>query len=128
MVVNAICRNCHKAAPSDQFRLHYKLRMMVCPNCFSGKTQTQQAKETANQKAEPPKPAGWDKEDEYLQKVSRARKEQTQSQFTKIAGSQHVKCTCAQCKFTFKYDPYNKVPRTCPYCNIEVPNVKIFNL
>ncbi|MBS3166221.1 hypothetical protein J4444_03805 [Candidatus Woesearchaeota archaeon] len=42
--VKAKCKHCGKDAASDQFRLHYQLRMMVCPACYSGKpTPAQQA-------------------------------------------------------------------------------------
>ena len=126
--ITAICRVCNKSAPADQFKLHYKLKQMVCPNCFSGKTE--KAAENAEQKKveEPPRPAGWDKEDEYLEKMARLRPKEQNPQFTKIPGSTLVKCTCSICEYTFKYDPLRKIPYTCPYCNGDIPKLKTFNL
>jgi len=79
-------------------------------------------------KVEPQKPLGWDKDDEYLEKISRMRKQEDQAQFEKIPGTDHVKCTCPHCKYTFRYDPFRKIPKTCPYCNNDVPKLKTFTL
>ena len=121
--VKARCKNCGKEAPADQFKLHYKLRMMVCPACYTGKTELQKADEK-QKAAEPMHPPGWDKEDEYLEKMARFRREETKSQFTRVQGADQVKCTCVHCKYTFKYDPYKQMPRVCPYCNTDVPKFK----
>ena len=45
-IVKAKCRRCNNSVPADQFKLHYSYKMMVCPNCFSGKTQLQEEKKT----------------------------------------------------------------------------------
>lgn len=95
---------------------------MVCPGCFTGKTQRDKEKEKA---AEAPKPAGWDKEDEYLEKVSKQRRAETQSLFTPVAGTSHVRYTCVGCKYNFKYDPVKRMPLACPYCNGEIPKFKM---
>lgn len=128
--IKATCRNCNKQASSDQFKLHYKYKMMVCPDCFSGKTeQLQKRKEEELKKVQAKsKPPGWDAEDEYLQKVIKMRKEENQAQFSRIQGSNRVICKCAHCKFSFRYDPFKKMPRTCPGCDIEVPKVRTYNL
>ena len=96
--VRATCRVCGEEALADQFKMHYELRQMVCPSCFSGKTEQKKAKkETA-----PPKPAGWDAEDEYLEKTKRMRnKEEVRGTFKKIPGTPQVQYTCF-CSYTFK--------------------------
>ncbi len=128
MAIQATCRNCNQKAPSDQFKLHYKYRMMVCPNCFSGRTEQKKQQEAKKKMEAPPKPPGWDAEDDYLEKMSRMRKEDNQAQFSKIPGTDHVRCTCASCKFAFKYNPFQRRPKTCPYCNADIPKLKTFNL
>lgn len=118
------CRVCQGYALAGDFRLHYEHKVMVCPNCFSRKTP----KKEEPRKEEPPKPPGWDSEDEYLQKASQLRKEQNQAQFTKIPGTDYVKCKCFSCKYSFHYNPFKKLPRVCPYCSSEIPKLKTFNL
>jgi len=114
------------SVPADQFKLHYEYRIMVCPPCFSGKNKV--VKEAAKVKKEVPKPPGWDKEDEYLEKIASLRKEQEQAQFTRIPGTNQVNCKCLKCKYSFKYDPFKKMPSSCPYCNADIPKFKTFNL
>ena len=120
----AKCKNCGQEALADQFKLHYQLKLMVCPNCFTGKKSVKTEMEKVA--AGPPKPKGWDKEDEYLEKASRLRKEEVTANFTKMPGSDQVQCKCLNCKYSFKFDPYRQTPKTCPYCDQEVPKLKSF--
>jgi Zn finger protein HypA/HybF involved in hydrogenase expression len=126
-LVKVTCKKCGTLVPADQFRLHYEYKMMVCPSCYTGKNKV---KEDAvkNVPAEPPKPAGWDKEDEYLEKASKQRKEETTNVFSRLPGTDLVKCRCPKCKYVFKYDPVRKSPSTCPYCNGEIPRFKTYSL
>ncbi len=126
--VKAQCRVCGNFAVADQFKLHYQLRQMVCPGCFSGKNQKEKEQKVAEKVQEPMHPPGWDKEDEYLEKVARMRKQEQQPQFARISGSDFVRYTCMGCKYNFKYDPQARIPRSCPYCNVEVPRMKASNL
>jgi len=125
--VKAKCRNCNREASADQFKLHYQLKMMVCPDCYSGRT-AQQQKQQKEAATVPTKPAGWDAEDDYLERASRMKKDDNQAQFSRIPGSDHVKCKCSSCKFSFRYSPVNNMPNACPYCNLPVPRLKTFNL
>ncbi len=128
-MVNAICRNCNKPSPAEQFKLHYLLKMMVCQSCYSGKQSGVELQRSArNVKEQRPLPPGWDAEDDYLEKHAAGRKEENQVQFSRIRGTDHVRCTCGECKYTFKYDPFRKMPRTCPYCDSAIPKLKTFNL
>lgn len=119
--VRAKCKNCGQEAPADQFKLHFQYKMMVCPACFTGKTQ----KEQEQKKAVVPKPAGWDAEDDYLEKASRLRRQEAQQVFTPIVGTNHVKYSCQNCSYNFKYDVVRKMPSACPYCNGYIPRVKV---
>lgn len=120
------CKICSSYALVDQFKLHYKYKSVVCPACFSGKKQEQKQEE--KKVVGPPKPAGWDKDDDYLEKMQRMRREQERAHFERISGTDQVKCTCPSCKYVFKYDPYRKVPKVCPYCDVEVPRLKSFSM
>lgn len=126
MVVNAVCRKCGGSYPADQFKLHYSFKMMVCPNCYTGKNDRKLEQKTIILK-EPQKPAGWDKDDEYLDKFIRQKKKEV-PQFRKIPGSSQVECTCQKCKYSFKYDPFRKKPHNCPYCNDPIPRLNTFSL
>lgn len=130
MGVKIQCKICNGFADSDQFKLHHEFKKMVCPTCYSGKNKKEAEKkpEAVLTPLVPPKPAGWDHEDEYLEKMIRYKKQETPPvQFQKIEGSEHIKCKCMKCKFSFKYDPIRKVPRTCPYCNMNIPQTRAFN-
>ena len=123
--IKAKCRQCGKEAAADSFKLHYKYRMMVCPDCFSGKTEKQR-EEKLKAEVQPVHPAGWDKEDEYLEKASRMKVKEV-PQYKRIPGSDLVQMSCKNCNYTFKYDSSKQSPRTCPYCDCEVPKVNIYN-
>ena len=127
MDVKSICKECGGTASADQFKLHYIYKKMVCPSCFVGRTEEKRRKD--NQEKVEAKPSGWDKEDEYLEKITRARKQEEQvAQFSKIPGTTQLQCKCLQCKYVFKYDPFRKMPRACPYCNYNVPKLTTYNL
>ena len=131
--VKAKCRVCGNMAPADQFRLHYEKRLMVCPSCFKGKPQPEGKSEPLRNEVRHKeekaagKPLGWDEVDEYLakmQKRSPAAVDSGLANFTRISGSELLKCRCGQCKYEFKFDPLRRVPATCPYCNGEIPKVR----
>tara|TARA_Y100000310_G_C19953147_1_gene477771 strand:- start:2 stop:391 length:390 start_codon:yes stop_codon:yes gene_type:complete len=128
MGIKAKCRNCNKEADSDSFKLHYKYRLMVCPDCFSGRTEQLQKRVNPLEKMDKPKPAGWDAEDEYLEKVAKLRKEENQAQFSRIAGTKKIMCKCAKCNYSFRYDPFKKLPNTCPGCDTGIPKLRTHNL
>ena len=122
--VKAKCKICGTLAPAEQFKLHYKYKSVVCPSCFAGK----KAQEEKKPVVEIIKPAGWDKDDEYLEKAYRMRRDEERANFEKVSGSDQVKCTCTSCKYVFKYDPFRKTPKVCPYCDVAVPRLKTFNM
>ena len=97
---------------------------MVCPGCFKGKALPKEKVK----KVEPPKPPGWDSDDDYLEKISRQRQVEEKAQFKKIPGTDYVRCTCLKCKFQFRYDPFKKRPRVCPYCSADIPKLRTFSL
>ncbi len=126
--VAAICKVCNNTAPADQFKLSHEHRMMVCPNCISGRTKQLEEKKEQIKKTELPKPAGWDAEDDYLEKAARLKKTESGPKFEKIPGTNQVRCICHNCKYQFKYDPFKKSPRSCPYCDGDIPKLRLFNL
>ena len=126
--VAAKCKACNNTAPANQFKLSHEHKMMVCPNCFSGKTKQLHEKIEKIRRETPPKPLGWDAEDEYLEKVTRLKVQIKKPKFERIPGTNQVRCICHNCEFKFKYDPFRKLPGTCPYCNSDIPKLRTFNL
>ena len=127
-MVQAQCKVCGSTAPAEQFKLHHDYKQMVCQNCYSGKTKAKAKAEEQAKIEAPPKPAGWDEVDDYLEKMSRLKKKDTSSPFSKIPGTDQLQCQCSSCKYSFKYNPLRGSPRACPYCNTEVPKVRTYNL
>lgn len=133
MGVNATCRVCKKEAPADSFRLHHEHKQMVCPSCFKNNSTSEpkvqpQANPLSQMPATSTKPKDWDKVDEYLERAQEQRREENQAQFSKIPGTDLVRCTCQGCKYNFRYDPFRKTPHSCPYCDQEIPKLRMFNL
>ncbi len=128
MSIKAQCKECNGSAPAEHFKLHHEYGKMVCPDCFSGKTKKRQEELKKKKIEEKIRPVGWDNEDEYLDKMSRMKKEEQKAQFSKIPGTNNVQCKCLHCKYSFKYDPFRKQPRSCPYCDTDIPKLKTFNL
>lgn len=124
--LKALCKICNGLAPVDQFKLDFRHKQMVCLSCQKGKILI--SEQVMIEKKEEFKPIGWDSEDEYLEKASRVKREDNQAQFSRIDGSDKVKCICRGCKYGFRFDPVRKQPRTCPYCNKDIPALKRMNL
>ena len=127
------CGSCNGFAPANQFKLHYKFKKVVCPSCFSGRTEQEERKKAAakaeqTQTLQPKKPAGWDKEDEFLERMARIKENDLKMKVEKIPGTTLVRFNCTKCTYAFKYDPYRKMPKACPYCNGDIPNLKVFTL
>ncbi len=125
--VSAICRRCNKPGSADKFKLHYEYGQMVCPNCFAGKDVLKERNvETVKNvvKDEKVYPKGWDKTDDYLEKVEKP----AVGAYTRVEGSDVIKYTCLKCSYKFKYDPFKRMPKGCPYCNEVVPRIKTYSL
>ena len=128
-VIKARCRKCGNDAPATDFRMHYDYKMMVCPNCFKGAKVVPKVENKVVAKEElPQKAPGWDKDDEYLERAVKFKREKEGGVFKKIPGSNQVMCTCPSCKYAFRYDPVRKIPYACPYCNGTIPRVSTFSL
>ncbi|MBT3297636.1 hypothetical protein HN385_01830 [archaeon] len=124
--VTAVCKNCGGKAPASSFKLDYKARLMVCPNCFSGKKNSIQKMFEKRESPKREKPPGWDKEDELLEQLTRSKRaDPNRPRIERIPGSIFVKMVCSNCNYKFKFHPLNNIPRNCPYCDKENPKVKM---
>ena len=114
--VKVRCRKCGKPADASEMTLDNELRMMICRECVKDKRRKSGIIE---EKKQPEKPAGWDKEDEYLSKVS-AFKPMATAQVMQRVDDQKVRVVCGKCKFAFNFNTEKKIPRYCPSCSREV--------
>lgn len=120
------CRNCGRDTRSDELVLDPVYRKMVCPYCVSERRQREQVhKEVAEQRlaqkeaAKPKdKPAGWDHEDDYLERAYK----QKQDNKVRVEWIDKVKAryTCQKCGFKFTINAQKIIPAHCPYCGADV--------
>lgn len=124
------CRQCGRYAKTNEFVLDHGYKMMVCPACVKDRrlredvhrevnAQKQAKKKVMEEVAE--KPAGWDHEDEYLQKAH-AMKMKNTVQVEHISGDK-VKYKCPKCAYKFIYDLARKMPNGCPYCGMGIGKI-----
>ena len=121
-----MCKNCGNLANAEDFKLHYKVRAMVCPPCSKNPDHHKPKPEPVKEVVA--KPPGWDAEDEYLLKASKMKEEENRAQFSRIPGTNHVQCKCRGCDFSFKFNVVTRMPASCPYCNRDVPKFRMGQL
>ncbi len=121
------CKRCGKTASSDSFVLDGDYRMMVCPFCIQEKKDKQKhqaasidkmRKQAEEQEKIKSKPAGWDEEDEYLNRLHK-QKAKVGGDFEAI-DEDRIKYTCSKCKYKFVHYLSKKAPSACPYCGMQV--------
>jgi DNA-directed RNA polymerase subunit RPC12/RpoP len=113
------CKKCGRQAPANSFVLDAEDRMMICPNCIKDRRnkvvinkELQEKREEENRR-----PAGWDAEDEYLEKTYRHKVDVAAGTRVERIDSEKVKYSCPHCKYRFVYNTVKKTPATCPYCS-----------
>lgn len=93
------------------------------PQAKSSPQQTSQEPDQENEESRTPRPAGWDKDDDLLEKLYSQKKKKVES-FKPMPGSgTKLKYVCQQCTYSFSYDSEKKTPRSCPYCQRSVPDI-----
>jgi len=120
--VKAKCPKCDKDADANSFQLDYKFGKMVCQNCFNNRNKPVKS---VIEKSKPNKPAGWDKEDELLEQITREKRSQLQGIVEKVPGENFVMINCPNCNYKFKFDLVRRKPGYCPYCSQENPRIKV---
>jgi DNA-directed RNA polymerase subunit RPC12/RpoP len=104
------------AKPSE-YVLDPFYRMMVCPACVKDRRMRENVhKEVDSLKKE--KPAGFDKEDEYLERTYKEKMKQTV--VVEKFSENKVKYKCPKCSYEFLYDTIRKTPGRCPYCATDI--------
>ena len=129
MTVQVKCKNCGNLASSDLFKIDYRYGFVVCPVCQKGKVHRKETQESliGVKKNELPttgprkaKPAGWDFEDDLLEKMW-AEKQKLKGKFVRL-NKDRMRFTCGKCGYAFTFVEDRK-PRSCPYCDTELPRI-----
>ncbi|MBW2963918.1 hypothetical protein KY363_00520 [Candidatus Woesearchaeota archaeon] len=124
--VMVVCKKCGKKVPSSEFVLDPVYRLMVCRNCSKSRAAASDPKVVAEQKAKAEeaksRPAGWDGDDESVEKLFR-RKQNEMTPFRKIDEG-HIKIVCQKCRFGFTYNTVKRYPNNCPNCGTPA-NIKL---
>ena len=125
--IRAVCKRCGKSVQADKFVLDSVYRMMVCPFCVKERKDKINAERFSQERDKEEKerleelktrPAGWDAEDEYLERLSR-KKEQVKVDFERI-DKERIKCSCPKCRYRFVYNTISRSPAACPYCGAKI--------
>ncbi len=128
--VKAVCRKCGKSAPADKFVLDNSVKMMICPSCVAemkGKllkpkpVEPQPSIRAAPQTKS--KPADWDQEDDYLDKLKKKKDEAPKAIIERIDDVK-VRYTCFKCHYNFIYNTAKDYPKVCPYCKMPISRMK----
>lgn len=119
MGIKVKCRKCQNSVDSETLTLDSTYGM-ICPNCVKNKgREVRENKPKVKEEIE--RPPGWDKEDEYLEKMHSYKMKDTVK--VEQIDDQNVKYTCTQCNYTFKYNRVYKKPGRCPYCSSDIKNI-----
>ena len=120
--IKAVCKHCGKSGPVSGFVLDPDFKMMICSNCAKEKKVVKKtpAKNSVIKPVQS-KPAGWDNEDDYLERARKEKMRQAAAmpQYKPIDGVK-VRVTCSKCKFKFNYNKEKRYPNICPNCGTKI--------
>ncbi len=107
--VNVKCKNCGGMARAGSYKLSAVHGMMVCPDCMKKAGKKKEPVKEASQ-PKPDRPAGWDSEDEQLERLYREKQALHPKRPHLEEG---MKLKCRSCGYVFVY---KKIYNDCPYC------------
>jgi len=124
------CKRCGKEWDAQKLVLDPVYKMMVCPSCVQERIQPdlkpkEVKKEFVEEIKSNKKPAGWDEDDELLEKLNKQKeivekeKEKPKIIYEKISDD-NLRVQCPNCNYKFKYDLVKNSPKSCPYCNLKI--------
>jgi rubrerythrin len=108
----AVCINCSKQRKIDEFKQKNKDNNKEYENEINSPTDILKQKIKANKKA------GWDKDDERLERLNE-EKYSTLPKVKKIS-EEKVKYKCPSCKYEFSYNVIKQIPKSCPFCDKKI--------
>jgi len=121
--VRVKCRQCGKQVRPDELVLDHVLKKMVCHYCVADREQREQVHKEVNAqkvvvKAKDGKPAGWDREDEMIEKAWRQKKDGMVT--VKWLSEDKCKYVCPKCCYEFTINTEKNIPAHCPYCGADI--------
>lgn len=121
--IKVTCKKCNRQAKASEFILDPVYRMMVCPSCVKERkakiATPDKSKQAAVKAPEEKKPAGWDADDEVLERMAKQKQQKPTPAVEKV-DSESIRYTCMKCKYKFVYNLTTKNPSSCPYCGTPV--------
>jgi DNA-directed RNA polymerase subunit RPC12/RpoP len=120
--IKVICKHCGRPAKAGDYVLDPVYKMMVCPSCVKERRNAPSIKpkqEAAQQPVQDKKPAGWDAEDDLLERLQKTKQAKAAPQVETMKDGK-MRYTCMRCKYKFIYNPSNQTPSSCPYCGTPV--------
>ena len=123
--IKAVCKRCGKSSKACDMVLDPVYKLMVCPFCVkerkdnelsAQKNSLREKESQRNQDKIRSKPAGWDEEDEYLDKVVKNKKPAIAIQ--KI-DDERVSFACPKCNYKVIFNTIKRHPSSCPYCGVK---------
>jgi DNA-directed RNA polymerase subunit RPC12/RpoP len=130
--VSVKCKRCGATALSNTLVLDPDYKMVVCQQCVKEKQLKEKVhKELDAEKkkkleaqngieVEDKQPAGWDKEDEYLERAYKQKQKQQPQVSVQKIDDDKVKYKCPKCSYTFIYSIEKNHPHACPYCGSDI--------
>ena len=116
------CKQCGGMANSTEFILDPYFAKLVCASCVKNRKNKVNMPEKPKM-PEPLKPAGWDKEDDQIDKAFREKAKNTIT--AQKIDEENIKYKCP-CGYSFKYNIMKKIPARCPYCSSDIQRFKTF--
>ena len=123
--VKAKCPKCNAMVDANSFVLSYIERKMICQTCHK---QKDKKVKPIIKKEKIQRPAGWDKEDEELERLVKAKNIKLTGKIERVPGEKHIRYNCPECNFKFRYFPLERRPRYCPYCSHENPVIRLHQI
>lgn len=137
--IKVICKRCGRPAKASEYVLDPDYKMMVCSACSKErlsqniKTKKQETVVKHNEEVKAKeaqtfknKPAGWDEDDEKLERMSKSRPQESgapKANYERI-DDENVKLTCPKCEYRFTFNTTRMSPNACPYCSAKL-NIKV---
>lgn len=132
--IKVICKKCGRPSKASEFVLDPDYKMMVCLQCSKERKSSFGKKPSSlnpNQREDSAinntkRPAGWDEDDEMLEKAARRMATKTEPPKTQyeLIDDENIKLTCPKCEYRFTYNTIRMTPNSCPYCGVKL-NIKI---
>ncbi|MFH1063990.1 MAG: hypothetical protein V1729_02840 [Candidatus Woesearchaeota archaeon] len=116
--VLVLCKKCGKKVNSTEFILDPVYRMMVCRNCNRDRIAKEHPDAKKKVEVENSRPAGWDAEDELLNKRYQPKKPEF-ADLPRVSADK-VRIRCRKCGSNFNFNTEKHYPLNCPNCGTRI--------